>query len=310
VSQRRQVWMTVPRIALAFIIGVTIARPLELKIFEKEINTKMIANQHAKILLNDSLLLLENKVLTQNAMNERSRLTDRKQLIEDSLHQLQRSYIVEADGTGGSGKRGIENITRLKKEAYDRALQQYGPELALLAIGIQKQDSLNSTAQAAMEIKRNQYEDLTAANMGFLERNKALSDLSAEESSVWWAIFLVSVLIILIETGPILAKLIMPVGPYDIALAKEELLKMAASEYDIRRDKEINFDKKNTFYKKQKEMSDLLVEKLTALQEKHINEELDKWESGEWQAKDHRASMDAVMRKIKAQYQLDDKDLI
>ena len=310
VSQRRQVWLTVPRIALAFIIGVTIARPLELKIFEKEINTKMIANQHSKILLNDSLLLLENKVLTQNAMDERSRLTDRKQLIEDSLHQLQKSYIVEADGTGGSGKRGIENITRLKKEAYDGALQQYSPELAMLAIGIQKQDSLNSTAQAAMEIKRKQYEGLTAANMGFLERNKALSDLSAEETSVWWAIFLVSVLIILIETGPILAKLIMPVGPYDIALAKEELLKMAASENDIRRDKEINFDKKNIFYKKQKEMSDLLVEKLTALQEKHINDELDKWERGEWQAKDHRASMDAVMRKIKAQYQLDDKDLI
>src|SRR6185312_5594602 len=39
ISRRKQIWMAVPRIALALLIGLTIARPLELKIFEKEINT-------------------------------------------------------------------------------------------------------------------------------------------------------------------------------------------------------------------------------------------------------------------------------
>ena len=161
-----------------------------------------------------------------------------------------------------------------------------------------------------MEEKRKVFEKTAAANLGFLERNKALSDLSTEESSVWWASMLVTLLIILIETGPILAKLIMPVGPYDISLAKEELLKMAASENEIRRDKEVNHDKKKVFFTRQKEMSEMLVNKLTSLQEKHINEELEKWERGEWNPKDHRASMDEVMRKIKAQYELHDKDLI
>jgi hypothetical protein len=117
-------------------------------------------------------------------------------------------------------------------------------------------------------------------------------------------------LIILIETGPILAKLIMPVGPYDIALAKEELTQMAASENEMRRDKEISYEKKKVYYTRQKEMSDMLVHKLTTLQEKHINEELDKWERGEWDPKDHRASMDEVMRKIKEQYGINGKDLI
>lgn len=310
VSKRTQLWMTLPRIGLALLIGLTIARPLEMKIFDKEINTKMLANLHNKIQLNDSMLAKENAAFIQNTIDERNRLTNRKLAIEDTLALLQRSYLAEADGTGGSGLRGIENITRLKQAAYNNALLQYTPELSLLATGISKQDSLNSTAQVTMEEKRKEFEKTAASNMGFLERNKALSDLSSEEGSVWWANMLITLLIILIETGPILAKLIMPVGPYDIALAKEELMKMAISENEMRRDKEDTYEKKKVFYIRQREMSETLVNKLTMLQEKHINDELEKWERGEWSPKDHRASMDEVMRKIKDQYQLHDKDLI
>ncbi|MES1221268.1 MAG: DUF4407 domain-containing protein [Bacteroidota bacterium] len=310
VSKRKQVWMTVPRIALALLIGLTIARPLEMKIFDKEINTKMAENLHKKIQLNDSMLQIENTAFTQNAVDERNRLTTRKQSIEDSLHQLQQAYIVEADGTGGSGLRGIEKITRLKQDAFNLALKQYSPELLLLANGIKIQDSLLSNTKSAMEEKRSLFEKTAAANMGFLERNKALADLSSQESSVWWACLLISLLIILIETGPIIAKLIMPVGPYDIALAKEELIHMAASENDMRRDKEVSYEKKKVFYQKQKEMSEMLVSKLSTLQEKHINEELEKWERGEWTSKDHRASMDEVMRKIKEKYRVNEQDLI
>ena len=70
------------------------------------------------------------------------------------------------------------------------------------------------------------------------------------------------------------------------------------------------FDKKKVFYQKQKEMSDNLVNKLTELQKKHIDEELDKWERGEWDPKDHRSSMDEVMRKIKEKYNVGDDDLL
>ena len=310
VSKRKQIWMAVPRIALALIIGVTIARPLELKIFEKEINTKVAENIHKKIQLNDSLLKIENAALVQNAVSERNRLSTRKLAIEDTLHQLQQAYVHEADGTAGSLQRGIQDITRLKMNAYNQAKAQYDPELSTLNAGILQQDSILNNANALMEVKRKDYEKAVAGNIGFLERNKALSDLSDEESSVAWSSFLISLLIILIETGPILSKLMMPVGPYDLALAKEELLHMAASENDIRQDKEISFEKKKLFYKKQKEMSDKLVDKLSALQEKHINEELEKWERGDWNPKDHRASMDEVLRKIKSQYRVNEDGLI
>jgi hypothetical protein len=310
VSRRKQIMMAIPRIALALLIGVVIARPLEMKIFDKEISTKMTENLHAKIRLNDSLLAMEYKNQLDEAEKERQRLLGRKLAIEDSLHQLQSAYLQEADGTGGSMQRGIENITRLKQDAFNNAKIQYAPELALLAQNLVRQDSITNTEKASMENKRKQFEASALANMGFLERNKALSDLSSEEGSVFMASLLISMLIILIEIGPVLSKLIMPLGPYDIALSKEELLHMANEEGEIRKDKEERFEKRKVYREKQKEMSDSLAAKLTLLQQKNIDTELDKWERGEWKPEDHRASMDEVMRKIKKQYEFKEEDLI
>ncbi len=310
VSSNKQLWMAVPRIVLALLIGVTIARPLELKIFEKEIDTKVAQNMHNKILINDSLLQRENQLQLQTASAERDRLLIRKLSLEDTLHLLQQAYVQEADGTGGSGRRGIENLTRLKMDAYTNMFKQSAPEIKQLDTGIAQQDSIINSARATLEEKRKQYETTVKNNVGFLERNKALSDLAAEESSVRWTSIMLSLLIIIIEIGPILSKLIMQTGPYDIALAKEELIHMAASENDIRKDKEITYAKKKVFYEKQKEISDQLAEKMSALQQKHIDEELDKWEQGEWNPKDHRASMDEVMRKIKERYHYKEEDLL
>jgi len=310
VSRRKQLMMAIPRIALALLIGVVIARPLEMKIFEKEINVKMTKNLHDKIRLNDSLLAMEYKNQLANAETERQRLLGRKLAIEDTLHNLQSAYLQEADGTGGSRQRGIENITRLKQDAFNLARIQFAPELLLIEQNMKSQDSLISAAKISMEDKRKQFETTAMANMGFLERNKALADLSAEEGSVFWASLLISMLIILIEIGPVLSKLMMPLGPYDIALAKEELLHMANEEGEIRKDKVERFERRKVYHEKQKEMSETLAEKVVQLQQKNIDKELDKWERGEWKPEDHRASMDEVMRKIKIQYQFKEDDLL
>jgi len=202
VSKRRQMLMAIPRLALALLIGLTIARPLELKVFEKEISVKMIENMHKKITRNDSLLQAKNKLLLASANGEKNRLTARKNAIEDTLYNLQTAYLQEADGTGGSGKRGIEKLTRLKMVAFTSSSAQFSPELSELSSGIKTQDSIIASAKANLEEKRKAYEASVVANQGFLEKNKALSDLSDEESSVWWTSTMLSLLIILIEIDP------------------------------------------------------------------------------------------------------------
>lgn len=302
VGRRRQMMMALPRFFLALLIGLTIARPLELKLFEKEIAVKMEENLHAKMLRNDSLLQVESRDRIEAARTERERLQMRKAVIEDTLATLQAAFLQEADGTGGSGQRGIERLTRLKQTAFLSAKEAYAPELRYLDSSLEAQQAIISSAGALLEEKQKGYEQLARGNLGFLERNKALSDLAAEEPSVWWALAMVSLLIILVETGPILSKLLLPVGPYDVALAREELLQMAADEDALQTARCVVYERRKTFHRRQKEMTDSLTERLTQMQQKQIEEELSKWERGEWGERDHRPSMDEVLRRIKSQY--------
>lgn len=310
VTPNKQFQQAIPRFLLALLIGLTIARPLELKIFEKEIDVKVAENRHKKMQFNDSMLLVENRNLQTTTEAERLRLTNRKNELEDTLHRLQQSYVQEADGTGGSGRRGIERLTKLKMDAYNNALRQATPELTLLQSQIRSQDSILTAMQSATEGKRKGYETELNNKVGFLERNKALSDLANEESSVYWANFLISLLIILIEIGPILAKLIVSVGPYDIALAKMELLQMAESENAMRKDKELLFDKLKGLYEQKKMVSEELVEKVTALQREHIDKDLDKWKNGEWSENNSKKPLDNVIKSIKERYDYKEDNII
>jgi hypothetical protein len=305
----KQLMMTIPRIVLAVLIGITIARPLELKIFEKEINVKMAENRHKKILLNDSLLQLENNSQVMTAGQERSRLTERKVSVEDTLRRLQEAYLQEADGTGGSLHRGIEKLTRLKQDAFILALAQSKPEIDRLDKQIAYQDSLINNAKINMEDKRIRYEAAIQGDTGFLERNKALSDLSDQEPSIFLASLFISVLIILIETGPILSKLLMNVGPYDLALAKYELSQMAISENEMRRDKELLVEKIDGLYQKKREVSNELLEKFTALQKKHMADEIEKWERGD-KSNSSKLPVNELMKKIKLQYDYAEENVL
>lgn len=309
VSRRKQVWIAAPRIALALLIGFTIARPLELKIFEKEIDVQITANRHQKMLLNDSLLQTEQRPVLTAAQQERDRLTARKLGIEDTLHQLQQAYIQEADGTGGSQRRGIDRLTRMKQQAYRSALLQFTPELERLQQQIGYQDSLIAAAHAGRALRNRQYETQVTGDVGFLERNKALSDLSSHESSVFWANLLLSLLIILIETGPVLSKLIMNTGPYDLALASFELRQMAAAEDEMRRDKELRHGKKQDIYGRKEEMTAELLQKLSDLQKKHVQEELDRWEKGE-EKPGPRIPLEELTRRIRERYDFEEKDVL
>jgi Domain of unknown function (DUF4407) len=309
VSRRKQLWMAAPRIALALLIGFTIARPLELKIFEKEVDVQITANRHQKLLLNDSLLQAENRVTLSAATAERDRLTARQLALQDTLHRLQQAYIEEADGTGGSGRRGIEQLTRLKQEAFNNALRHSTPELQQLQQQISYQDSLIRQANATRETRQREYETQVTSDVGFLEKNKALSDLSSHEPSVFWAMLLISLLIILIETGPILSKLIMNTGPYDLALANLELRQMAAAEEDMRQDRELVIERQKAIRSQKKERTDELLQQLTALQKKHIQEELDQWERGEDKIPDRRP-LEELTRRIRQRYHFRQDDVI
>src|SRR5690606_33716828 len=99
---RRELWMALPRLLLAVVISVVIARPLELKIFEKEIEPEL------RIMEQETYRRQEREVKLRYTPFQDSLRTERDALrAEIAVRKAQRDELVkiaqqEADGTGGS----------------------------------------------------------------------------------------------------------------------------------------------------------------------------------------------------------------
>jgi hypothetical protein len=101
----------------------------------------------------------------------------------------------------------------------------------------------------------------------------------------------------------------MSTGPYDLALARLELKQMAAAEEDMRHDRELVSERKKTVSGQKKEMTTELLQKLSALQKKHVQEELDQWERGEDKIP-RRMPLEEVTRRIRQRYDFREEDIL
>jgi hypothetical protein len=119
----------------------------------------------------------------------------------------------EADGTGGSRRRNLGPIYKVKKADADKAEM----ELLQLTTENQKRISLleNSWTEtdSAMASQLNALEK-TKIN-GLAARMEALSRITSNSNAVTWAHWFIVLLFIAIETAPVFVKLISSKGPYD-----------------------------------------------------------------------------------------------
>ena len=217
----RDFGLALPRIVLAVIISIVISKPLELKIFETEINSEIISMQqerrleHEKILksrFEEDLNKVENEILAMN--NELAHLRSNKDM-------LKKDALTEADGTGGSKIRNMGPIYKAKMEAATSAeseLQSKMMESApLLASKEERKKELIATRDA--ELKKMEFATLT----GFASRMEALARVSAKSRAVFIAGIFLMLLFIAIETAPMFVKLISERSPYDYLLDKIEV---------------------------------------------------------------------------------------
>jgi hypothetical protein len=239
----QQLLQASPRILLAIMIGIVISRPLELKIFDKEIRQKLktsyLNGQRSKI---DTLQKAYNDKYTQELGKNGEMKKERDSLTRDinrSRYQLNQEVFgdksnqtsgIKGYGTYAKQKQGIleEKQNRLKVVQGD--LDKMGGYLDQ-----RKQlDGLNNTTLF------NEHQLDSLANVaGFSDRNWALGQLSFRENGTkdldtYLAEMFISYLFILFECLPVLVKLMSPRGPYDVAVAKIE----EANHHYAERDKE------------------------------------------------------------------------
>lgn len=219
-NKQHEFIMALPRIVLAILISIVISRPLELKIFEKEIATELtimnaeivqsrIAQLKSKANTDVSYYLHENMMLDSLVVN--------KEQTRDKLREIAQK---EADGTGGSLRRNAGPIYKIKKQDADKA----DAELSDLR---SRNDKIVTSNLARIDsIRENLSVEIAALGnpdyTGLAARLEALNRLGSKSLSIWIANWFIIFLFIAIETAPVFVKLISEKGPYDHLLAQEE----------------------------------------------------------------------------------------
>lgn len=216
----KQWFIATPRIILALIISIVIAKPLELKIFEKEVTEELQIMHEEQLQRRDSLvaerftpkkksLSLENKQLQIDI--------DNLAMKRDELRRLARE---EADGTGGTGLRNAGPIYAIKKADADRVEAELEElrkrNTQRIAANQKEMIALDTTRQAALSGMSQKPAD------GLASRIDALGRLTEKSQPIAVANIFIMLLFIAVETAPIFVKLIAHKGPYDHILKVNE----------------------------------------------------------------------------------------
>lgn len=215
---RSELLPAVPRIIIAVIIGLAVAKPLELQIFRKEIMEQLnIEKENKRAEKEGSLSLAKNNI--NNLERKIQSVLNENAAAQEKVEALRQEYLGEMDGTRGSRVRGYNAITQAKKREYEKAELDFKTfarqNAALIAAYRQEIDTIKSN----MVKEINNFE-VEIERSGFLDEVKALSSLIRKEGNrpMYWTNFLITLLIILIEVSPVLVKLISHRGPYDAML--------------------------------------------------------------------------------------------
>lgn len=242
-STNQQILQASPRILLAIMIGVVISRPLELKIFDKEIRQKLktsyLKGQRSKI---DTL----EKTYNQKYAMELGKNTDlkkEKDSLEKDINRSRFQLNQEVFGDKTNQTSGITGYGTYAKQKQS-VLQEKETRLKTVTDNLGQMDEYLS--------HRKDYEGLNSTRLfsdhqldslssiaGFSDRNWALGQLAynsdgSRDLDTYMAISFIGYLFILFECLPVFVKLMSPKGPYDTALAQiaEANIYMAGKEKD------------------------------------------------------------------------------
>ena len=206
-----------PRIALAIIIAIVISKPLEIKIFQKEIETVLLKEKNAMALNNKKEVTNYFKTDVDKNKAEIDSLKSDITKKEKEVNDLYSVYITEAEGTAGTKKLGKGPVYKEKREKHDAALKQLDSLKTANAVKIKEKEAKAKTLQADLEKKVTETQPIIDGFDGLMARINALNKLP------WLPSFFIMLLFLAIETSPIIAKLLSPKGEYDFKQEDAEM---------------------------------------------------------------------------------------
>jgi hypothetical protein len=216
-----------PRLAMAIILGFVISTPLELKLFEKEINAKIdtdISIVQRKIIRSATddpqiIAFKEEKSKLENNIESRQNIIDSKKTFWEQSDKDKNDEWNTGKFSGKVGKGGYYEDLKKKAENAEKDYQKIDKLYSTLNTQDFGQiDKINKKIEDRETQLRSEIANqktVQSQNDGLLARLKALGVLTNEEWSLWFSKWLITILFIFIEIAPILFKMMTERGPYD-----------------------------------------------------------------------------------------------
>lgn len=221
IRKRDKIWseflQATPRIILAMIIAIVISKPLEIKIFEKEINTVLLKEKNDLALANKKQVANYFKSDLDKNKAEIDSLKSATAKKEKEVNALYATYITEAEGTTGTKKLGKGPVYKEKREKHDASLKAFDTLQKTNLAKIALLEKKGKTLQSDLDKKVTETQPIIDSFDGLMARINALGKLP------WLPSFFIMLLFLAIETSPIIAKLLSSKGEYDLKLEDLEM---------------------------------------------------------------------------------------
>ncbi len=220
-----QLVMAIPRLILAIFLGIIISKPLELKIFEKEVNkqlntiiqrnkTQLQAEMNGRILQQSTPFETEKKII-------QTKIAEYQKVYDSATVELEKEILGKQTGLT-SGKVGFGSHAKRKFELKEQRQKDLESYQKMVSPRLEYLDKEISKVYANIETERNKTEIFEDKFNGFAARLQALDELGKGSAMIGLAATFIMGLFIVLEISPVLIKLISSVGPYDYLLEKTE----------------------------------------------------------------------------------------
>lgn len=213
---KNELLQAAPRIVLALIIAVVISKPLEMKIFEKEINQVLLEEKNSMTLNNKEQLALQYTPKMASLNQDIANLKGEIAAKEAETNALYDTYISEAEGTAGTGLLGKGPVYKEKRDKHDAALAELNTLKETNATKITGLEAQIAALETDYNTAVTNSQPIIDGFDGLMARMNALGKLP------WFPSFFIFLLFLAIETAPIIAKLLAPKGEYDFKFEEQE----------------------------------------------------------------------------------------
>jgi hypothetical protein len=223
--------------ALAITIGTFMAQPALLYMFKKEIKLQTAFDNEQKKISNAQVLdsLYKNRKTELQA--QKTTLQSELELKNSAVSTARENFLAEADGSGGTGKVGIEKIALAKKKEYEKLDEDYKQLLAVQQPKIDVIDKELKDIESKTQLEQQAYTQ--NFNDGFLTQAEALNNLIKANSALQMRYYLLAAILLLIELMPVIAKSLLPAGTYDETVMLREELEKEIANSNIKREQEL-----------------------------------------------------------------------